>query len=264
MPNAAALRMIAPTLPGSCTPSRKTRASDSRASARPECSISAAMPCGVSASTMALNTLFAQHHRLRAASSLRSRGWPSPASVTSTARGLSPVLERCGDQVRPFDHRPLLAPAVAAHRAASFAQRLTSGCPGRLRSQRRRCGSRRRCRRDRAYRSCESGHARCRGGVAKLAPRSTLCVPNHGSEYSLYGSRTKPGIGQESARRPFPHMADVLQPASAAYSHSASVGSRRPAHRSRPARRASSHAAPARRPGSGSSDRSGAPRRPCQ
>src|ERR1043166_5730718 len=32
-----------------------------------------------------------------------------------------------------------------------------------------------------------------RAGVAKLPPRSTLWVPNQGSEYSLYGSRTNPG-----------------------------------------------------------------------
>ena len=33
--------------------------------------------------------------------------------------------------------------------------------------------------------------------MAKLAPRSTLWVPNQGSEYSLYGSRTNPGYGRK-------------------------------------------------------------------
>src|SRR5262249_50998105 len=37
-----------------------------------------------------------------------------------------------------------------------------------------------------------------RGRVAQQPPRRTLCVPNHGSEYSLYGSAAKPGYGRKS------------------------------------------------------------------
>ena len=125
MPNAAALRRIAPTLPGSWTPSRNTTSSLPSPSAA-GISISAAMPGGVSASTIERNT-----------PSDTTTGFV-PAQVRRSPFGqrllgdedrdrLVPAAAERGQQVRSFDQRALLGFAGSAHRCASFAQCLTFG-----------------------------------------------------------------------------------------------------------------------------------------
>src|SRR6185503_318701 len=102
-PKAAALRTMAPTLPASCTPSRNTvvprRSSVGMSS-------SAAIPCGVPASTidekmpLAITTGETRARRTSCDASGRVR----PASVPSTAFGTNPASRaaprRCGPSIR--------------------------------------------------------------------------------------------------------------------------------------------------------------------
>ncbi len=99
-PKAAALRMIAPTLPASWTPSRKTAAPSRFSSGS---AISAAIPGGISASATAPKTLaLTRTGAMRAwRTSVATSGLASAASVAMSATGLMPAASAAATRGGP-------------------------------------------------------------------------------------------------------------------------------------------------------------------